>query len=72
MTLNSNQIAMVFWCVNGITFFTAVIFSHVHWVRLIVKFGERKEFPFGVYWQLFLSCFCPALEHGANIIFRIR
>lgn len=49
---------MVFWCVNGIKFFTAVVFSHVHWVRLIVKFGEGKEFPSGVYWQLFFSCFC--------------
>lgn len=72
MTLNSDQIGMVFWCVNGITFFAAVIFSHVHWVRLIVKFGEGKEFPSGVYWQLFFSCFRPALEHEANIIFSIR
>ena len=72
MTPNSNQIATVFWCVNGITFFIAMIFSHVHRVRLIVKFGEGKEFPSGVYWQLFFSCFCPALEHEANIIFRIR
>lgn len=49
MTPNSNKIAMVFWCVNGIKFFTAVVFSHVHWVRLIVKFGEGKEYPSGVY-----------------------
>lgn len=52
--------------------FSAVIVHHVGWARLIVKFGEEKEFSSGVYWQLFFSCFCPALEHEANIIFRIR
>lgn len=63
---------MAVWSVNGIMFFIAVIFSHVPWVRLIVKFGEGKEFPSGVYWQLFFSCFCLALQQEANIIFRIR